>query len=161
MCQPTRGGGRCVSIIRNQPRQAPARLARALASILAAATLDRAALFHRLKRIGKRPAAHLPPRRPNLLGELGERKSAVSAQDFGNGAADGLLRLCPWSCPRRRRGVERLEFALGNAKIGDPRLQFRNFRADAIDRSFHGSLLTLRSTGCHLAFYPTETANQR
>src|SRR5208283_1878537 len=42
----------------------------------AAATLDRAALFHRLKRMGKRPAAHFPPRRPQLFGEFGERKRA-------------------------------------------------------------------------------------
>jgi SAM-dependent methyltransferase len=44
--------------------------------------LDRAALFHRLKRIGKRPAAHLPLRRPQLFGEFGERKSAGPFQDL-------------------------------------------------------------------------------
>src|SRR5271166_5956227 len=61
----------------------------------AAATLDRAALFHRLKRIGKGPAAHLHLRRPQLFGEFGERKRAGPFQDLSDGGANGL------SCLRR------------------------------------------------------------
>jgi hypothetical protein len=45
----------------------------------ATAACDRATLFHRLKRIRKRPAAHFPPRRPYLFGELGQRKRTVAA----------------------------------------------------------------------------------
>ena len=61
----------------------------------AAATLDRAALFHCLKRIGKGPAAHLHLRRPQLFGEFGERKRAGPFQDLSDGGANGL------SCLRR------------------------------------------------------------
>ena len=42
--------------------------------------LDRAALFHRLKRIRKRPAAHFPLSRRDLFGELGQRKRAGPGQ---------------------------------------------------------------------------------
>ena len=59
-----------------------------------AGALDRATLFHRLKRIGKCPATHLPPGRRDLLGELGKRKRAGPFQDLSDGGANGL------SCPR-------------------------------------------------------------
>jgi len=56
----------------------------------AAAALDRATFFHRLKRIGKGPAAHLPPGRGDLLGELGQWKRAGPGQNVGDSGANGL-----------------------------------------------------------------------
>lgn len=69
------------------------------------------------------------------------------AQDAGDRRADGLarlllvacLRLASWlwprrsSCLSRRKLFEGLELALGDAKIGELRLQFSDLRADAFE----------------------------
>ncbi len=95
----------------------------------AASVSNRAALFHRLKRIGKRPAARFRPRHTYLFGELGQRKRSIAAKDVSYSGADGLWRLrrgvrlrfsfrvCLRFSPWGRRGVERIEFALGNTRI--------------------------------------------
>src|SRR6202047_1566672 len=122
---------------------------------LAIRALGEAALFQRLQRKGYGSSADVSACRPDMLGDLGGRKGALLAKNVSDRRADGLARLrlvaCLrlaiwvwlWLWPRRRsclpRGklFERPDLALGDAKIGDLRLQLNDLRADAFECCVH------------------------
>src|ERR1700732_5216445 len=114
---------------------------------LAIRALGEAALFQRLQRKGYGSIADVSACRPDMLGDLGGRKGALLAKNVSDRRANGLarlrlgscLRLAFWLWPRSRsclpRGklFERPDLALGDAKIGDLRLQFSDLGADAFE----------------------------
>jgi hypothetical protein len=125
----------------------------------AAPDLDQAAFFHRLQRKGYCSAADLLTRRLDMPGDLGRRNGAVLGQDFGDRRADGLarpgraFRLWPAFRIRRRRGFERQELTLGDTKIGEPRLEFGDFRADALDGCVHDPFANRESYSLQLRLF--------
>jgi hypothetical protein len=110
-----------------------------------------AALFQRLKGKGYGSIVDVSACRPDMIGDLGGRKGAMLAQDVGDRRADGRLCLrlvaCLWlafslwpprsPCLPRGKFFESQELTLGDAKIGELRLLFRDFCADALKRSVH------------------------
>ena len=118
-----------------------------------------------MKRKGYGPIVDVSACGLDVLGDLGGRKGAMLVEDRGDRGADGLARICvaaclqlaselrskgwlwPWllfclwlrrsSCLSRRNLVESLKLALGDAKIGDLRLQFSDLRVNAFEYSIH------------------------